>query len=329
MNIAEVFGVSGKIVARAVIVGALCVAASAAAAQPTPTPAQLQDAWGAAIARTPVPGKGCFTADYPSRTWTAVACTTAPNHRYEPRHGASGYTVGDGNDYTAVSSGTIASSVGSFSVVKGVTLEEDGTTANEYSLQLNTQFFSGSPACAKAAVPAKCLAWQQFVFAEDDGGYAFMQYWLIDYATTCAKGWIKSGKDCYYNSDAVRVPAQVIKKLKKLKVSGAAVADGLDTMVLTTAKNAYSTTGQDSVVGLAPFWDASEFNVFGDGDGTAATFNAGAELEVNIAVDDGTTTAPTCKADSGTTAETNNLTLAKKCKTTGGTTPSVSFVESD
>jgi hypothetical protein len=155
-----------------------------------------------------------------------------------------------------------------------------------------------------------------------------MQYWLIDYATTCPSGWMASSKDCYRNSAAVGVPKQVIAQLRNLKVSGAAIAGGLDTMVLTTKTQAYSTTGKDSVVTLANFWNASEFNVVGDGNGTAATFNAGPTIDVNITVDDGTTNAPTCEANSGTTAETNNLTLGT-CKATAGATPSVKFSETN
>jgi hypothetical protein len=312
-----------------VAVGAIWFASAIAAqAAPAPTLAQLQAAWSTSIAHTPVPGEGCFSAAYPNTNWTPVACTTAPDRRYEPAHGKSGFTVGDGNDYAAVSSTLISSSVGSFPVVKGVTVEKDDGVANEYSLQLNTQFFSGSAACKKAAVPSSCLAWQQFVFAEQGSGIAFMQYWLINYSKTCPAGWIQYSPDCYRNSRAVDVPAQVIKQLRYLSVSSAAVSGGLDTMVLTTKNKAYSTTGKDNVMDLANFWNASEFNIFGDGDGTAATFNAGPTITVNVDVDDGTTKAPTCTAGAGTTAETNNLTLGK-CKATAGATPSVKFTESN
>jgi hypothetical protein len=334
MKITELFGAAGKCVARGAVIGALGISLSVAAeaAPPASTLAQLQDAWSTSIARTPVPAEGCFSAAYPNTNWTSVACTAAPDRRYEPAHGAGGYTVGDGNDFAAVSAGIIAASVGSFPVVKGVTKELDGKVANEYSLQLNTQFFSSSPACKKAATPSSCLAWQQFVFAEqggtDAGGVAFMQYWLINYAATCPSGWMSFSTDCYRNSAAVDVPKQIIAQLRNLKVSGAAIAGGLDTMVLTTKTEAYSTTGKDSVVTLAKFWNASEFNVVGDGDGTAATFNAGPTIDVNITVDDGTTNAPACKANSGTTAETNNLTLGK-CKATAGVTPSVKFTETN
>jgi len=330
MKFSKLRDASRTCVARSVVVGALGALAWATAAQAaSPTLAQLQAAWSQSISRTPVPGEGCFSAGYPSRTWKPVACTTAPDRRYEPAHGAGGFTVGNGNDYSAVSAGLISSSVGSFPVVKGVTMEKDGTVANEYSLQLNTQFFTSSPACRKAAVPASCFAWEQFVFAEQGSGILFMQYWLIDYAKSCPAGWMAFSTDCYRNSSAVDVPAQVIKQLKNLKLSGTAAAKGLDTIVLTTATQAYSTTGNDNVVDLAAFWNASEFNIFGDGNGTAATFNAGPTIDVAIAIDDGTTNAPTCKTNAGTTGETNNLTLGKKCRTTGGTTPGIVFSETN
>lgn len=331
MKVTEFFRMSAKFVARGATISAFCVCASLAAAAPAPTVEQLQHAWGASMARTPVPGEGCFTADYPSRSWTAVACTTAPNHRYGPAHGASGYTVGDGNDYAVSTSGLFTASVGSFPVVKGVTLEQDGTIANNYSLQLNSQFFSGSPACAKAAVPANCLAWQQFVFAEQGSGIAFMQYWLINYVSKCPGGWMTFGSDCYRNSNAVAVSPQPVAQLKHLFVS-AEVGGGHDTMVLMTKTRGYSTTGKDSVLELGQFWNASEFNIFGDGDGTAATFNAGPTIEVDIQEEDGTTNAPVCKGNSGTTAETNNLTLSKKCKTFGvvdGAAPHATFTETN
>ncbi len=72
---------------------------------------------------------------------------------------------------------------------------------------------------------------------------------------------------CYRNSAAVNVPTQGITKLSHVQVTETAVANGTDTMVMTTASNAYSTTGKDSGVDLASAWNASEFNVVGDGGG--------------------------------------------------------------
>ena len=155
-----------------------------------------------------------------------------------------------------------------------------------------------------------------------------MQYWLINYGDSCPSGWIAYSPDCYKNSTAVSVPKVAISQLANLKLSGAAVSGGTDTLVFTTETEAYSTTGKDSVVDLATDWHESEFNIIGDGDGSKATFNKGASITVKIAVTDGSTAAPTCASNAGTTGETNNLTL-KSCTASSGSTPSIQFVESD
>jgi hypothetical protein len=112
-----------------------------------------------------------------------------------------------------------------------------------------------------------------------------------------------------------------------MNLSGTAVDGGLDTFVYTDGTQAYSTTGQDSVMYLSQGWTGSEFNIIGDGGGSQANFNTGAALTVEIALTDGTTHKPTCQANGGTTGETNNLNL-KKCKAKGGTVPRIRFKES-
>ena len=79
--------------------------------------------------------------------------------------------------------------------------------ANAFSLQLNSQFFAGSPACSKSGDPSGCQAWQQFVYTYEiqQPGYIFMQYWLINYDATCPSGWFTFSSDCYTNSNASRV----------------------------------------------------------------------------------------------------------------------------
>jgi hypothetical protein len=291
------------------------------------TSAQAADTWSATISKTPVPHAGCFTATFPSTAWKEVACQTAPNIPFLPSNGHGSQTVGNGHDYAAVVSGTvITSAIGSFPVVKKLKTETDGGRANDYSLQLNSNFMSGSPACSGASNPANCLAWEQFVYSSGSHA-AFMQYWLINWDTTCPSGWNTAGSDCYKNSKSVGVPLETIKQLKTMSLSGAAIAGGIDTLVLTTKTNAYTTTGEDSVTFLANDWTASEFNVIGDGGGSQAVFNAGTSLTVQIDLVDGQTTAPTCQANDGTTGETNNLNLGS-CTTAGGATPSISFVES-
>lgn len=301
---------------------ALC--ASAASAASPSADDQMHENWRAMIAGTATPGAGCFTAAYPSAVWKAVACTTAPTRPYIPAHGIRHPTVGNGNDYAAVVSGLMSSAVGSFPTVTGVKSETGyGGQPNTYSLQLNSGFMTTAACNGHSG----CLSWEQFVYSSSSDA-AFMQYWLINYGNSCSGGWNSYQGSCYKNSRAVGVPLQVITQLHNLKLSGKAVRSGIDTLVLTTANNAYSTTGNDSVVDLATAWDASEFNVVGDGGGSSAKFNKGSSVTVQIALTHGSSSAPTCEPNDGTTGETNNLNL-KGCTTSGGSTPSIKFVESN
>ena len=289
--------------------------------------ARNQEIWREAIAQTEVPAEGCFQASYPSLTWNQVECAVAPNIPYTPRRGQMSQTVGNGNDYAAeVTTGLIKKTVGSFPKVTGVKTETGALGANDYSLQLNSNFMN-TAACNGASNPAKCLDWEQFVYAS---GYdvAFMQYWLINWNKTCPSGWFSYSNDCYTNSSAVTVPQEAITKLKTLKLSGAAKKGGIDTLVCTAGGHAYSTTGSDSVVDLATAWTESEFNIIGDGNGSAADFNSGSSVTVKVAVSNGTKNAPTCASNAGTTGETNNLNLGS-CSGTGGASPYIEFIESN
>jgi hypothetical protein len=316
---------------------ALNVPQVAGAAPPTtqnavanPNVERLQQAWRAAIAHAPTPGNGCYTASYPLTTWTKVPCVTAPNRPYIPRSGVGGsQTVGNGNDYAAVTATLTSNAVGSFPKVKHLTSETDEGQKNVYSIQLNSNFISGDQACAGANNPPQCLGWLQYVYSSSSHA-AFMQYWLIRYTggtVHCPSGWNTASPDCYKNSAAVSVPQEPITDLPGINLTGNAVGGGLDTLTFMDGANAYSTTGQDSVMFLAEGWNGSEFNVIGDGGGSEAVFNTGTALSVEIDVTDGTTEAPTCQAHDGTTGETNNLNL-KKCKAAGGAVPKVTFGES-
>jgi len=284
--------------------------------------AVMQENWRETIARTGVPHEGCFQADFPNAVWVETSCTVAPDKVYVP-HGHGGpQTVGNGVDYAASVSNLISSAVGTFPTVTGVTSERDGG-ANVYSIQLNSNFMS-TAACN--GHPG-CLAWEQFVYSSYEQS-AFMQYWLIDYGNSCPGGWNAYSGSCYRNSAAVSVPRQAVTSLAQLKMSATAVSGGNDTLVFTTPTRAYSTTGKDSVTDLATAWKQAEFNIIGDGGGSKATFNAGSSITVKVAVAHGSTAAPACASNAGTTGETNNLKLGS-CSAVGGATPYIQFKESN
>jgi hypothetical protein len=313
------------LVVAAGLIGSLSLAtASQAASQNTE---RLQQAWRAAITRKPVPAQGCFTASYPLVAWREMRCAAAPQIPFVPATGRGGLgRAGNGDDYAARTKPLTSSATGWFPAVKRLKSEQGANGDNDYSLQLNSNFMSGDKACAGAAVPANCLAWEQFVYASSYT-VAFMQYWLINYNTTCPAGWITYSSDCYKNSNGVAAPQVAITQLPHLSLAGTAVVKGVDTLVFTTATHAYSTTGNDNVVYLAKGWHDSEFNVIGDGNASGATFNAGASVTVQVDVVDGGR-KPVCASGAGTTGETNNLTLGL-CKALGGATPNIKFVESN
>jgi hypothetical protein len=290
--------------------------------------ARLHDAWRAAIGSAPLPGKGCFTASYPSTVWKQTVCTKAPARPFLPANGPSGFVVGNGNDYSAETGTTISSAVGSFPSIKGLTTETNEGASNTYSLQLNSSYYVAK-VCDGAQIPADCRAWMQFAYSNNppsDGG-AFMEVWLINYGTNCPSGWGGYATDCYYNSNQVNIPAQTLSELGDIQVSGSTASGGDDTVKVTTSDNAYSVTMPDSIIDLAGNWNTAEYNIFGDGGGSEAVFNTGTKIKVEVQLQNGSTDAPTCITD-GFTLESNNLGL-NLCKVKGGTKPDISFTESD
>jgi hypothetical protein len=286
-----------------------------------------EQAWRSAIARTPVPFSGCFTANYPVLVWHQIRCTAAPKAEFSQMHGTErGGRAGGSNDYLAETKSLTSTAVGSFPAAKHLKSEQGPGGANDYSIQLNSNFISKDRACAGSSTPQFCVGWEQFVFSNLYQN-AYMQYWLVYYNSPCPAGWnaYPSSGNCWKNSNLVPVPEQAITQLPNMSMSGAATASGNDTLILTIGAQAYSTTGSDKAVYLAKGWHGTEFNVFGSGS-AEAVFNAGASLTGRIELTDGSTKKPVCQADAGTTLETNNLTLGP-CKTAGGSVPAIQFVE--
>jgi hypothetical protein len=330
----------------AVTTGLACAASSAFAAPSTEQERDLQahEIWNDIVTHNPAPAEGCFHTTYPSTVWVKDTCYQAP-HRYSPppRRSKTGEyeTVGNGNDdVIEVSGKQISQTVGTFPTVTGVTSEKGvGVAAfggggilgaNEYTLQINSQMNKSTAACKSKS---GCTVWQQYVYSPDydvQGKAAvFIEYWLLGYGSSCPSGWDTDDEgDCVKNSSYTTAPDEPITQLKSEKLSGSAASGGNDVAVFTDGSTAYTFSAKDSVLDLGTAWDESEFNVVGNAGGSKADFNSGSSVTVKIAVTDGSTAAPTCLKNGGTTGETNNLTL-KTCTATGATSPYIQFVESN
>jgi hypothetical protein len=304
------------------LVASVGVGSASAAAHPA---VMTKTRWQAAIARVQGPGIGCYRASYPALRWHAVRCGStrliplAPARRAVSARHAAPTVVGNHHDYSAKVGGLISRATGTFKdVSRGIT-ERGGAGSpgaskpNIFSLQLNSQFFAGSPACSGSSHPARCRAWQQFVY--DDGLPApqfYIQYWLLGHGPNCPPGWDKFPPDCYRDSAQVLdLPSRITaRELATVRLSASAKAGGKDEESLSTGSgHAYLVTANDSVVDLARFWNTTEWGVFGGGGGQEAYFGPGTTLQAQTALTDTGSRAPVCVRE-GFTEETNNLKLA-------------------
>ena len=303
-----------------VALAAASVSAGSASAATGPT-VRTKAQWQAAIAQVAAPSAGCYHASYPALHWHAVKCAAAPRLPMAPRPSGSAGSggpnkVGNGLDYSARVSGLISKATGSFTHVssgiteKGKVDNTGSNVANAFSLQLNTQFFS-TPACSGSGTPAKCLGWQQFVYAKLNGvGNLFMQYWLINYNASCPAGWNSFQADCFTNSKGVTRSALTAKQLATVKLSGSATSGGNDQVSLSVGSGtAISVSNRDSEVDLAAAWNTTEWGVYGDAGGGEAFFGTNTTLQAQTALTTTSSGAPTCVKE-GFTGETNNLKLA-------------------
>ncbi|HEY1428618.1 MAG TPA: hypothetical protein VGF18_03530, partial [Candidatus Tumulicola sp.] len=279
-----------------------------------------KDEWHRALRENGLPAAGCFKAVFPSTTWARIACGVPPKIWFPPRRGKHqlGQQIGDGQDYTAdVTPKLISQSIGSFPATKDVqTVTSQGGSAgpNSYTLQLNSNFFT-SAACGTLS---SCAGWSQFVYSNPPGsseGALFIQDWLVPLTgrgwSQCppGKGWENVGFGCVQNSPGgVYIPNVKISDIANVTETGVAATDG-DSVYMSVDGTEYGMKNvqSDGITDLSTGWQGSEFNIIGNGGGGRANFNSGAKITVNIQVDDGATTAPSCPAGSGTTGETNNL----------------------
>jgi hypothetical protein len=330
-------------VATAFVVTGLSAWSASAAIQPIHTRASAQPvpstmaAWQKDIANVRQPGRGCFHASYPALAWHAVKCAAAPKVPVpmapapasgSARHAGPATVGGKGGDYRFKVSGLITQATGSFvsvtsdSTESGLVANEGKPYRNAFTLQLNTQMFSGSPACSGASHPSDCQAWQQFVYAYGNRASTittttiYMQYWLINYDATCPSGWFPFSGDCYIDSTRAPVGTLTVSDLASVQLSGSASWDGNDAVSLMTGSgDATSVTSSDSMLDLAAYWNTTQWGVFGDGGGGEAKFSANTELEPLTALA-GSIGSPSCTFGTSFTGESNNLNL--------GATPAVS-----
>lgn len=167
--------------ASALLIG--CGSFSRAFAETAPEVAVDQNAahkaWRSDIKQVPQPAEGCFHASYPSLKWEAVQCGERSGYRSSRRknpkvgeafdaRGVGHQVTGNGVDFEAEApSGRLITeadgsfpSTSSIKTEKGVGVAAFGgggvTGANQYTLQLNTNFYDKSKACSGS----NCFSWQ-------------------------------------------------------------------------------------------------------------------------------------------------------------------------
>jgi hypothetical protein len=315
--------------------------------------AAVVTAWSRNVMRVPLPHAGCFKASYPALVWSRIDCVRPPNVLFPPRSSGSAIhpdVVGNGADYSLVSLPQVMSgAIGSFPNVSGVkTVRSVGTpdfggggasALNVYSLQLNSNTFS-TAACAGMA---HCLGWEQFVYtnqpnAYNGGGNLIIQDWLLSSTSQRLSGcppnagWQKSGGSCVQNGpNSVFVVNVPITELRELTLSGSASSSG-DSAFLAVGSVVYGLQyiQGDGITDLSQHWTGAEFNVVGNGGGTRARFNAGSTITVRLEADTGSSSAPSCLGNSGTTGESNNLSfIAPPSNPDRRRYPSITFNESN
>lgn len=311
-------------------------AAAAAAQKPyeqlSPAEQAQRETWRKALLLTVRPGKGCFTATYPEKTWRQVACLPSTPHKlFLPHAGGASQlaTVGGaGPDFSATVTGHISSAEGSFDHANGI------TSSGSYSLQLNTAPFltstcSGSPNNT-SSLNTGCRGWEQFVYESSGGG--FIQYWILDFGPAgtvcpvpqhvgCAAGLSYSDGWCPVNLplftgdpnpiqcviNAVNQPSAAARDMPlvgNVKVAGAAG----DSITVTVSGAASTATGDNRFPDLGTQWNEAEFNVFGGGNSANANFNSGSDIRVRTEVLSGSNAGPGCDLRTFT-GESTNLTL--------------------
>jgi hypothetical protein len=304
--------------------------------------------WRDSLVRSRLPEAGCFESSYPSTTWVRVACSTEPTapKPADEQHAVAPQNIGGAHgqlEATVIAPALISGAIGTFPVVDGVTSEysepKNGGKSlgpDTFTLQMNSNKFP-TKACG---TDTHCLGWEQFVYGNNSPTgktptRILIQDWLVatnGKPVTCPKNWNHSANSCFVNAPRdLDVPHQSIKNLGSISLQGEADSQG-DSVFLTIGTKTYAVRNaqSDSLTDLASHWSDVQFNIYGDGDSSIATFNTGSTLGVQLQVDTGNnSTKPLCVLTSSTTAESNTLDYAPAPPASPGTYPSIVFGESN
>jgi hypothetical protein len=350
---------AGRRVRITLYLSALClaIALSATRAQTPPQPndhprpnPQQRKAYEKRMNTTHPKKAGCFEAHYPDEHWVEVPCLPPPR-RPNPHHeGARPNTVGAGTDWFAtVTSGNLSQVTGSFDSVSGIVnllgpIGGDTSVVhpNAYAMQMNSNTYTPS-VCGTLT---NC-AWVQFIFSQTQCGAkpcVFIEYWLLNHANPCPTNasWNYYGPGqsgytagttpgCYLNTSAKSLAAVPLSDLGSLTIVAQTTKGGNDVVIASDASGTLGSQSNASIADLATGWTGAEYNLVGDCCSVESFFTAttNASLKLRVATVNGTTNAPNCASTfTGTTAETNNLSLTGGCTASGGAEPAIVFTES-
>jgi hypothetical protein len=110
----------------------------------------------------------------------------------------------------------------------------------------------------------------------------------------------------------MEAPQIPVTDLEKLELWAFANYGGQDRLYLVYQDKMHILATDASILNISEAWRDAEFNIFGNGGGGEAIFNAGSSIDVRVAAVYKSLRydlAPSCVANAGITGETNNLNL--------------------
>jgi hypothetical protein len=290
--------------------------------------------WEQQVSDMPVQSAGCFEATYPVVEWVpggsrCVAPPTMPE-----------MVGGTSNDYADTSSSTkIGEAEGYVSSAQYFSSETDTNMgANYYSLDDTTNTFTIS-----AGTYLGYTGGVQFIFVNDPGasaGYAYVQYWLLNYydnppPQTCPSGWSQPPRStyCYMNTTSWTTSQDNLTGVTNYVLKGYADHSGYDETVFCDTGGCYASTEPYTLYYLSSSWTSSTWNLLGYGFGSGACINGTPSggtcpapsptpsLAIVQNLDDSagnSLSSISCTSQASQATEWNSLTLGSSCSPLGG-----------